>query len=91
MQAGFVLLRGHVGLALSGVAFLHFLSALVLLAIGWNFAFIGGTALLPQTYQPAEWLKVQAVNEFAVFGLAALLRGDMTMPDGHNQGRVQIG
>ncbi|MDT3705579.1 MAG: MFS transporter [Thiobacillus sp.] len=72
MQAGFVLLLGEVLLALSGVEFLHFLSALVLLGIGWNFAFIGGTTLLTQTYRPAEQLKVQAVNEFAVFGLVAL-------------------
>ena len=72
MQIGFVLLLGNVVLALSGVEFLHFLSALVLLGVGWNFAFIGGTALLTQTYQPAERLKVQAVNEFAVFGFAAL-------------------
>lgn len=71
MQAGFVLLLGHVVLALSGVEFLNFLSALVLLGVGWNFAFIGGTALLTQTYRPAERLKVQAVNEFAVFGFAA--------------------
>ncbi len=72
MQAGFVLLLGNVVLALSGVEFLNFLSALVLLGVGWNFAFIGGTALLTQTYQQAERLKVQAVNEFAVFGFAAL-------------------
>jgi len=72
MQAGFILLFGHVVLALSGVEFLNFLSALILLGVGWNFAFIGGTALLTQTYLPAERLKVQAVNEFAVFGLAAL-------------------
>jgi predicted MFS family arabinose efflux permease len=71
MQAGFVLLLGHVVLALSGVEFLNFLSALILLGVGWNFSFIGGTALLTQSYQPAERLKVQAVNEFAVFGLAA--------------------
>lgn len=72
MQAGFVLLLGNVVLALSGVEFLHFLSALVLLGVGWNFAFIGGTMLLTQTYQPAERLKVQAVNEFAISGLVAL-------------------
>jgi MFS family permease len=72
MQAGFVLLLGHVLLASSGVEFLHFLSALLLLGVGWNFAFIGGTTLLTQTYRPAEQLKVQAVNEFAVFGLVAL-------------------
>lgn len=72
MQAGLVLLLGNVVLALSGVEFLNFLSALVLLGVGWNFAFIGGTALLTQTSQPAERLKVQAANEFAVFGFAAL-------------------
>jgi MFS family permease len=72
MQIGFILLLGSVLLALSGVEFLHFLSALVLLGVGWNFAFIGGTALLTQTYQPAEQLKVQAVNEFTIFGLVAI-------------------
>ena len=71
MQAGFVLLLVHVALALSGNEFLHFLSALIFLGIGWNFAFIGGTALLTQTYRPSEQLKVQAVNEAAVFGLVA--------------------
>ncbi len=71
MQTGFVLLLGHVTVALSGLAFLHFASALVLLGVGWNFAFVGGTALLTQTYRPAEQLKVQAINEFLVFGLVA--------------------
>jgi predicted MFS family arabinose efflux permease len=71
MQTGFVLLLGHVVLALSGVEFMHFLSALILLGVGWNFAFIGGTALLTQAYQPGERMKVQAVNEFTVFGLVA--------------------
>ena len=72
MQTGFVLLLGQVVLALSGVEFLHFLSALILLGIGWNFAFIGGTTLLTQTSRPAEQLRVQAVNEFSIFGLVAL-------------------
>jgi MFS family permease len=71
MQTGFVLLLGHVAVALSGLEFLHFASALVLLGVGWNFAFVGGTALLTQTYLPAEQLKVQAINEFLVFGLVA--------------------
>ena len=71
MQAGFILLLGHVVLALSGVEFMHFLSALILLGVGWNFAFIGGTTLLTQACLPGDRLKVQAVNEFAVFGLAA--------------------
>ena len=72
MQVGFVLLLGHVVLAVSGVEFMHFLSALILLGVGWNFAFIGGTALLTQAYRPGEQMKVQAVNEFAVFGLVAV-------------------
>jgi predicted MFS family arabinose efflux permease len=71
MQAGFLLLLVHVVIALSGSEFLNFLSALIFLGLGWNFAFIGGTALLTQTYRPAEQLKVQAVNEAAVFGLVA--------------------
>lgn len=72
MQIGFVLLLGHVTIALLGFDFLHFLSALFLLGVGWNFAFIGGTTLLTQTYRPSEQLKVQAINEFVIFGLAAL-------------------
>jgi MFS family permease len=72
MQTGFILLLGHVVITLLGLEFLNFLSALILLGVGWNFAFIGGTALLTQTYRPSEQLKVQAVNEFAVFGLVAV-------------------
>ena len=72
MQAGFVLLLGNVALAASGVEYLHFLSALVLLGVGWNFTFVGGTALLTQTYSPAEQTKVQAFNESIVFALVAL-------------------
>lgn len=72
MQIGFILLLGHVVIALLGVEFLNFLSALILLGVGWNFSFIGGTALLTQTYRPSEQLKVQAINEFSIFGLVAL-------------------
>lgn len=46
--------------------------SLVLLGIGWNFLFIGGTTLLPQSYLPNERFKVQAVNDFVVFGTQAL-------------------
>ena len=72
MQIGFALLLGNVVITLLGIEFLNFLSALILLGVGWNFAFIGGTTLLTQTYRPSEQLKVQAINEFAVFGLVAV-------------------
>lgn len=72
MQTGFVLLIGHVAIAAAGIEYLHFVSALVLLGMGWNFAFVGGTALLTQTYRASEQTKVQALNEAIVFGLVAL-------------------
>ncbi len=50
----------------------HYWVSLILLGIGWNFLFIGGTTLLPRTYQPSERFKVQAVNEFIVFGAQAI-------------------
>jgi len=71
MQVGFMLLLVHVAVTATGVEWLHFLAALVLLGVGWNFAFVGGTALLAQTYRPAEQTKVQALNESIVFGLVA--------------------
>lgn len=72
MQAGFLLLIGHIAIAVTGLEFLHFLSALVLLGVGWNFAFVGATALLTRSYRPSEQTKVQAFNEGVVFSLIAV-------------------
>ncbi|MFT5929646.1 MAG: MFS family permease, partial [Candidatus Azotimanducaceae bacterium] len=47
----------------------HYWGALVLLGIGWNFLFLGGTTLLTQTYQSAERFKTQALNDFLIFSL----------------------
>jgi hypothetical protein len=46
--------------------------SLVLLGLGWNFLFIGGTSLLPQSYHENENYKVQSLNDFLVFGFQAL-------------------
>jgi hypothetical protein len=72
MQAGFLLLIGHIAVAVTGLEYLHSLSALVLLGVSWNFAFVGATALLTQSYHPSEQTKVQAFNEGVVFSLIAL-------------------
>ncbi len=48
-----------------------FAAALVLLGIGWNFLFVGGTTLLTESYRPQEKAKVQAMNEFLVWGTVA--------------------
>lgn len=61
-----------IAVALSGVEVLNFQIALLLLGIGWNFMYIGGTALLTEVYRPAERNKTQALNDFLVFGTVAL-------------------
>jgi MFS family permease len=58
-------------LALSGIDFHHYLSALILLGIGWNFLFVGGTTLLPKGYNDEERFRVQGLNDLMVFGSQA--------------------
>lgn len=54
-----------------GHSYLHYWYALVLLGIGWNFLYVGGTSMLTVTYSMNERFKAQAVNEFTVFGTSA--------------------
>jgi MFS family permease len=58
--------------ALAGITLWHFWTALILLGLGWNLAFVGGTALVTQCHRPNERNKVQAVNDFLVFGSMAI-------------------
>jgi predicted MFS family arabinose efflux permease len=53
--------------AFGGLGVAAFWSVLVLLGIGWNFLYIGGTSLLTETYRPAERFKAQATNDQMVF------------------------
>ena len=57
--------------AATGVAFLNFWVALVLLGVGWNFLFTGATALLPQSYQSHERHMVQSWNDLGTFSVQA--------------------
>ncbi|MDF1790650.1 MAG: MFS transporter [Thalassobaculaceae bacterium] len=57
---------------LSGIEMLQFFSSLVLLGIGWNFLFIGGTTLLTESYRPEERAKVQGLGDFLVFSMSTL-------------------
>jgi MFS family permease len=54
-------------------ALLHYWLALVLLGVGWNFLFLAGTNLLPRSYTGEERFRVQAVNDFLVFSVQALV------------------
>jgi len=67
MAAGALLLYVVVGIALSGISVPHFWFALVLLGIGWNFLYIGGTTLLTESCAPAERAKTQGANDSIIF------------------------
>jgi predicted MFS family arabinose efflux permease len=67
---GLIALTAVVGIA--GVTVAHFWSALVLLGIGWNLAFIGATTMVTQCHRPEERNKVQAFNDFLIFGSMAI-------------------
>lgn len=71
VSVGLALLAGCSIIALMGIELAHFWSALVLLGLGWNFGFIGATAMLTDTYKPEERNMVQATNDFMVFGFVA--------------------
>jgi MFS family permease len=49
-----------------------FFGALMLLGVGWNFMFVGGTTLLTTVHDTADRVRVQATNDFIVFGTVAL-------------------
>jgi MFS family permease len=75
MFTGVLVLVGHILISLSGTGFTSFAGALLLLGVGWNFLYVGGTALLTRTYNQAEKGRAQAANDLVVFvvGLAASL------------------
>ena len=59
-------------IGLSGITTLHFWATLIMLGVGWNFAFVGASALVLETHLPQEKNKVQAFNDFLVFGTMAV-------------------
>lgn len=68
-----VLLTGAASaVALTGLSVNHFWLSLILLGIGWNFGFIGATNMVISCYRPEERGRVQALNDFIVFGCVAL-------------------
>jgi MFS family permease len=72
IAVGLVILAAAGVVGFAGVTLLHFSLALVLLGLGWNFGFIGATAMLTASHTPEERGRVQGMNDFAVFGLVAL-------------------
>lgn len=61
-----------IAIAFAGKHLGNYWVSLILLGVGWNFLFIGATTLLPQCYKPSERFRVQAVNDFVIFGTQAV-------------------
>ena len=72
MLAGAALLVGCIAINASGESEAHFQAALLLLGVGWNFLYVGASTLLTEIAQPADRNKIQAANDFLVFGLVSL-------------------
>ena len=45
---------------------------MILLGVGWNFLFVGGTTLLTEAYRPSERAKVQATHDFLMYGAVTI-------------------
>src|SRR3984957_16623846 len=58
-------------IGLSGITALHFWGTLIVRGVGWNVGFVGASALVLETHRPQERNKVQAFNDFLVFGMMA--------------------
>jgi MFS family permease len=67
MLTGAALNLACIGAALAGLAVANFWWSMVLLGVGWNFLYIGGTTLLTDTYRPEERAKAQGANDQAIF------------------------
>lgn len=72
VAAGLFILMACGIIALSGLDLMHFWGSLILLGVGWNFGFIGATAMVTDTYEPEEKNKAQGANDFIIFGSVAI-------------------
>ena len=72
IAVGLLLLIGCALVGLSGIALWQFWTALILLGVGWNFGFIGATAMVADAYRTSEKGKVQGFHDFVLFGCVAI-------------------
>ena len=72
VAAGLTLIAASAAVGLTGVDVAHFWLTLILLGMGWNFGFVGASALVLDCHRPEEKARVQSLNDFAVFGTMAI-------------------
>jgi len=70
--AGLILIMLAAGANLSGLELLHFYSGLILLGVGWNFGFVGSTAMIAEHCSSADREQIQGLNDFIIFGVVAV-------------------
>ncbi len=78
MAAGALLIGLCAAANIHGITLINFQLGAILLGVGWNFLFTGGTTLVTELHTPAEKAKTQAAHDFTVFtgvAAAALLSG----------------
>jgi predicted MFS family arabinose efflux permease len=68
---GLFLIGAAAAVSIAGITVAHFWTGLVLLGLGWNLSFIGATTMVTQAHRPQERNKVQAFNDFLIFGSMA--------------------
>jgi len=71
VAAGLVLTALSSAVGLLGIDVAHFWVTLILLGIGWNFGFVGASALILECHTRHEKARVQSFNDFVVFGTVA--------------------
>ena len=72
IAGGFALILASAAVSIAGITVWHFWIGLVLLGVGWNFGFIGATAMVTECHRPHERNRVQSFNDFLVFGSMAV-------------------
>ncbi len=72
VTAGLTLLSVAAVVGLSGITVPHFTLGLILLGLGWNFGFVGASAMVLDSHRPEERTRVQSFNDFLVFGTMAV-------------------
>ena len=72
VAAGLILTGAASAVGLFGIDVTHFWATLILLGLGWNFGFVGASAMVLECHRPEEKARVQSFNDFAVFGTMAI-------------------
>ncbi|MBR0724980.1 MFS transporter [Bradyrhizobium manausense] len=68
VATGLLLTAASSAVGLLGIQVAHFWATLVLLGVGWNFGFVGASAMVLECHRPEEKARVQSLNDFVVFG-----------------------